>query len=98
LHSKYGLPIASKILHLRLIKPKPITMKKLLTIAVLATCMAACNDSKKDGTVTTTLDSTATQSTGSTTGSREKEIADSTKMLDKKLADSSSTMTPDSLK
>ena len=73
-------------------------MKKLLTAAtIVIVFMSACND--KSSTTSTTTDSTATN-TGANTGTtdRAKEISDSTKMLDKKLADPNSTYSPDSLK
>lgn len=74
-------------------------MKKLLTAAVIATVfMAACNDSKTTET-TTTNDSTATEINDATEAQkRAQEISDSTKMLDKKLADPNSPYSPDSLK
>ncbi len=70
-------------------------MKKLLTAAaIVIVCMTACNDSSTSSTTSTT-DSTGTNTE---TQSRAKEISDSTKMLDKKLADPNSTYSPDSLK
>lgn len=74
-------------------------MKKLLTIALLTT-FVACKDSKKNETVTDLKDSVTTIKgmPSAPAAAREKEISDSTKMLDKMLADSSNKMTPDSLK
>ncbi|MEO7307937.1 MAG: hypothetical protein ABIR78_15145 [Ferruginibacter sp.] len=70
-------------------------MKKLLTAAtIVIVFMCACNDSSTS-TTTTTTDSTGTNTEA---GSRAKEISDSTKMLDKQLADPNSTYSPDSLK
>lgn len=69
-------------------------MKKLLTAAaIVLVSMAACTDNSSKETTTTT-DSTETQKVES----RANEISDSTKMLDKKLADPNSTYSPDSLK
>ena len=70
-------------------------MKKFLSVAIIAVLlMTACNDSNTTETTTTGSDSAAT--TGEQ--GRAKEISDSTKMLDKKLADPNSTYSPDSLK
>ncbi|MBC7934826.1 MAG: hypothetical protein H7Y86_05645 [Rhizobacter sp.] len=72
-------------------------MKKLLSIACVAICMAACSENAgKEESSTTTQDATTT--TNSEADKRAKEIADSTKMLDKKLADPNDPTTPDSLK
>ena len=68
-------------------------MKKLLAIVAIAGFIA-CNDTKNEST-TETKDSTATSVDNTVT---TPSIADSTRMLDKQLADSNSTMTPDSLK
>jgi hypothetical protein len=69
-------------------------MKKILTAAaIVLVCMSACTDNSSKETTNAT-DSTETQKVES----RANEISDSTKMLDKKLADPNSTYTPDSLK
>lgn len=68
-------------------------MKKLLTAAsIILVSFTACSDSNTNET--TNNDSTVTKQPYS----REQEIQDSTKMLDKKLADPNSTYSPDSLK
>lgn len=73
-------------------------MKKLLTAAAISlVCMSACNDSSTKET-TTTNSTTADSSITNETQNRAKEISDSTKMLDKKLADPNSNYSPDSLK
>jgi len=70
-------------------------MKKLLTAAtIVLVSMAACSDNSTKETTTTATDSTEAQKVES----RANEISDSTKMLDKKLADPNSTYSPDSLK
>lgn len=56
--------------------------------------MSACNSSTTETTGAPTVDSTA----ATEAQQREQEIKDSTKMLDKKLADPNSTYSPDSLK
>lgn len=69
-------------------------MKKLLTLSgIVLLFMVACNDNSTKETTTTT-DSTKTAGTES----KEKQISDSTKMLDKKLADPNVKYSPDSLK
>lgn len=74
-------------------------MKKLLTVAaVILLSVSACTES---GTKETTNESEtikATEQTETKTTNRAEEVKDSTKMLDKKLADPNSTYTPDSLK
>ena len=79
------------------LKIKQKSMKKLLAIAALTTFIA-CNDSKKNETISDLKDSTTGTTTTPTESGRAKEISDSTKMLDKMLADSTNKMTPDSLK
>ena len=71
-------------------------MKKILSAAgVILVLMSACNNSStKETTEATTIDSTISTEAQR----REKEINDSTKMLDKMLADPNSTYSPDSLK
>ncbi len=69
-------------------------MKKSLTVAaVVLVSIMACNngDTKQGAASDKTTESKDAQS-------REKEINDSTKILDKKLADPNSTYSPDSLK
>lgn len=69
-------------------------MKKLLTAAcIMLVSVTACSDGSTKET-TNNDDPTVTNPVDS----REKEIRDSTKMLDKKLADPNSTYSPDSLK
>jgi len=69
-------------------------MKKLLTVSCIVLVFAtACSDNSTKET-TTTNESTKTKKVDS----REQEIKDSTKMLDKKLADPNSNYSPDSLK
>lgn len=69
-------------------------MKKLLTAAcIMLVSITACSDSSTSET-TDANDNTEIKQADS----REKEIGDSTKMLDKKLADPNSTYSPDSLK
>lgn len=74
-------------------------MKKLLTAALFVTVFTtACNESKTSETPAA-IDSTATEINDATEAQkRALEIADSTKMLDKKLADPNSNYSPDSLK
>jgi hypothetical protein len=71
-------------------------MKKLLPVAgLILVLMSACSNSGTNETTgAATLDSTASTEAQQ----REKEINDSTKMLDKKLADPNSSYSPDSLK
>ena len=76
-------------------------MKKLLSaFAIISVLMTACNDSSTSETTTTnSTEMTGTDSTKTTEAQRRaKEISDSTKMLDKKLADPKSTYSPDSTK
>jgi hypothetical protein len=81
--------------YFRFLKIKTLSMKKLLTAAaIVLVSMAACNDNSTKETSTTVTDSTETKQGES----RANEISDSTKMLDKKLADPNSTYSPDSLK
>ena len=69
-------------------------MKKLLSAAcILLVLLTACSDNSTKETTNTT-ESTDTKKVDS----REQEIRDSTKMLDKKLADPNSNYSPDSLK
>ncbi len=70
-------------------------MKKLLAAAAITIlAITACNDSAEKSTTTTTTGSADTSKAIST----EQMINDTTKMLDKKLADPKSTYSPDSLK
>lgn len=73
-------------------------MKKLFTVLCVAVCLASCaeNETKKEETNNSSTESTTTAPTEA--DRRSKEIDDSTKMLDKKLADPHDTHTPDSLK
>ena len=75
-------------------------MKKLIAIAFISLCFAACSETtSKEETTTTGTDVNATETTVPTEAQRrEKEISDSTKMLDKQLADPNSKTSPDSLK
>ena len=69
-------------------------MKKLLIVSGIALVFAsACSDNSTTES-TTTNESTETKKVDS----REQQIKDSTKMLDKKLADPNSNYSPDSLK
>ena len=76
-------------------------MKKILTAAaIVAVTMVACNSGTTTESATTT-DTTAkpVESVEATEAqNRVQEISDSTKMLDKKLADPNSKYSPDSLK
>ena len=76
-------------------------MKKLLSAAaIVLVLMAGCNEgSTKETTVTdsTTMKTTETNEAAEA-HKRVQEISDSTKMLDKKLADPNSKYSPDSLK
>lgn len=70
-------------------------MKKLMIAVLLSAGMTACSENASKEQSTTTPDN----ATGTTDAEkRAKEIADSTKMLDKKLADPNDPTTPDSLK
>ncbi|MDB5201027.1 MAG: hypothetical protein JWQ27_436 [Ferruginibacter sp.] len=69
-------------------------MKKLLVIVITACAFAACSENKTTETTTTNSSDPAKMENTS----RANQMADSTKMLDKLLADSSNKMTPDSLK
>lgn len=72
-------------------------MKKLLAISVFATlCISACNSDSKESTTTETSTNGSADSTNA--APREKEIKDSTTMLDKKLADPNNKYSPDSTK
>ena len=73
-------------------------MKKLLTaLLIVMVSISACSDNNTKET--TESNSTETNSTETKkTTSREQEIRDSTKMLDKMLADPNSNYSPDSLK
>ena len=76
-------------------------MKKLfLASGIILVLMTACNDSStKETTTTNSTEMTGTDTTKVTeTPGRAKEISDSTKMLDKKLADPNSKYSPDSTK
>lgn len=67
-------------------------MKKLITATgIVLVFMAACTNNSTKETTTDSKEATEAQS-------KEKEISDSTKMLDKKLADPNSKFSPDSLK
>lgn len=70
-------------------------MKKILSAAgIIMILISACNSSTTEAREATTVES----NTSTEAQQREQEINDSTKMLDKKLADSNSTYSPDSLK
>lgn len=72
-------------------------MKKLLAVSALAiVCITACNSDSRESSTTET--STSGNSDSTTAAPREKEIKDSTTMLDKKLADPNSKYSPDSTK
>lgn len=68
-------------------------MKKLVAACILLVSVTACNDSSTKETSNSNDHPGMNQA-----NSREKEINDSTIMLDKKLRDSNSTYSPDSLK
>ncbi len=68
-------------------------MKKLVAACILLAFVTACNDSSTKETSNSNDNPGMNQA-----NSREKEINDSTIMLDKKLRDSNSTYSPDSLK
>jgi hypothetical protein len=73
-------------------------MKKIFIAAIIAAGMMACSEGTRKEQRTSTESST-TENNGSTeASSREKEIRDSTTLLDKKLADPNDPSTPDSLK
>lgn len=69
-------------------------MKKLMIAAFVAASMMACSENASKEQTTTEENKAGT----SEAERRAKEIADSTKMLDKKLADPNDPTTPDSLK
>lgn len=70
-------------------------MKKLMIAAFITAGMMACSENASKEQSTATEENKA----GTTDADkRAKEIADSTKMLDKKLADPNDPTTPDSLK
>ena len=76
-------------------------MKKLLSASgIVLLLMTACNDGgTKETTTTNSTEMTGSDTTKVTEASgRAKEISDSTKMLDKKLADPNSKYSPDSMK
>ena len=76
-------------------------MKKLLSATgIVLVLFTACNNSgTKETTTTNSTEMNATDNTKTTeTPGRAKEISDSTKMLDKKLADPNSKYSPDSMK
>ena len=76
-------------------------MKKLLSASgIVLLLMTACNDGgTKETTTTNSTEITGSDTTKVTEASgRAKEISDSTKMLDKKLADPNSKYSPDSMK
>ena len=76
-------------------------MKKLLSASgIVLLLMTACNDGgSKETTTTNSTEMTGSDTTKVTEASgRAKEISDSTKMLDKKLADPNSKYSPDSTK
>jgi len=73
-------------------------MKKLLMAACIALCITACTENEtKTESSTNSTETKATDPGEATKPSeaqrREKEINDSTKMLDKKLADPTDTST-----
>jgi len=74
-------------------------MKKLFVIALISLFFAACSETtSKEATTTTGNDANATETNPPTEAQRrEKEISDSTKMLDKQLADPNIKTSPDSL-
>ena len=76
-------------------------MKKLLSASgIVLLFMTACNDGgTKETTTTNSTEMTGSDTTKVTEASgRAKEISDSTKMLDKKLADPNSKYSPDNMK
>lgn len=74
-------------------------MKKLLAVAAIALfTVTACTESSTKETTNQTETNNATESKEVKSSDRAVDIKDSTKMLDKKLADPNSTYTPDSLK
>lgn len=74
-------------------------MKKLLTVAAITLLsITACTESSTKESTNETGTTNTTENTGVKPSEREQEVRDSTKMLDKKLADTNSTYTPDSLK
>ena len=80
---------------------KHLAMKKLLSASgIVLLLMTACNDGgTKETTTTNSTEMTGSDTTKVTEASgRAKEISDSTKMLDKKLADPNSKYSPDSMK
>lgn len=72
-------------------------MKKILSAVIVTASFIACSQNENKEQSTTT-ESTTTTNGGSEADRRAKEIADSTSMLDKKLADPNDPTTPDSLK
>jgi len=96
-----GLPLFNQLSVLKslllLFTQKQFSMKKLITAAaIILVSFSACNnDSTKEGATT---DKPAESKEATTAKDREKEINDSTKLLDKKLADPNSKYSPDSLK
>ena len=75
-------------------------MKKLLSATgIVLVLFTACNNSGTKETTTNSTEMNATDNKKTTeTPGRAKEISDSTKMLDKKLADPNSKYSPDSMK
>ena len=74
-------------------------MKKLLAVtAITLFTVTACTESSTKETTNQTETNNATESKEVKSSDRAVDIKDSTKMLDKKLADPNSTYTPDSLK
>lgn len=72
-------------------------MKKLLTaLFIVMVTVTACSDNSTRETTETNTTETNTETKKA--DSREQEIKDSTKMLDKKLSDPNSNYSPDSLK
>lgn len=72
-------------------------MKRILAAIIISASLFACAQNEKKESDTTTESSNSTTKENSVS-EREKEIADSTKLLDKKLADPNDPTTPDSLK
>lgn len=72
-------------------------MKKLMTLAFIVLCITACTENEtKTESSTNSTESKSVKPTDAER--REKEINDSTKMLDKKLADPADTTSPGGVK
>ncbi|RYY48174.1 MAG: hypothetical protein EOO06_10990 [Chitinophagaceae bacterium] len=73
-------------------------MKKILITGLISCLFAACAENSSKEETNKSRSESGSSSGSSEADRRAKEIADSTRMLDKKLADPNDPTSPDSLK